>query len=48
MLKIKEEHRDAILQYLLSRPMAEVEAGVIILRNLESIKEASKESKQVK
>jgi len=33
MLKIKEEHRDAILQYLLSRPMAEAletpEAGVI-------------------
>jgi flagellar basal body-associated protein FliL len=36
--KISKEIRDAILNYLLSRPMAEVESGVQALRQLEEIK----------
>lgn len=37
--KINEEVRNAILDYLLTRPMHEVEKGVYVLRMLEEIKE---------
>ena len=43
MLKITEENRDALLAYLLSRPMAEVENGVALLRNLEKTDEKVEE-----
>ena len=35
---IKESDRNAILQYLLQRPMKEIEAGVTCLRNLKEFK----------
>lgn len=38
--KISEEVLNGILQYLLTRPMMEVEQGVYALRMLEEIKDA--------
>jgi hypothetical protein len=35
---LPEEIRNALLAYLLTRPMQEVENGVQLLRNLEEIK----------
>ena len=40
--RITKDDRDAILAYLLSRPMGEVEPGVILLRKLKEISEDEK------
>lgn len=45
--KISEEVVKALLGYLYSRPFSEVEAGVVVLRNLEEIKEPDSVSQQV-
>lgn len=45
---ISEEIRNAILQYLLSRPMIEVELGVQALRNLPEVKDSQEEKRFAK
>ncbi|MEM4379919.1 MAG: hypothetical protein QXL01_04445 [Thermoplasmatales archaeon] len=41
---ISEEIRNALLQYLLNRPMIEVELGVQALRNLPEVTDSPEES----
>lgn len=43
MYKIPEQLRNALIDYLLSRPMSEVEGAVAALRNLEKIEPTNKQ-----
>lgn len=42
MYKIPEQLRNALIDYLLSRPMSEVEGAVAALRNLEKVEPTNK------